>query len=579
LNQQGRQVLFIVLSIVILGLWMYFMPAPPSPPNNPSSAEPPNQSAGTMTSLASSPETKISAAVGKKVAPQRVVANIPVSQVTIETDDYIATFSNQGAVLTSYELKKYANRYTNKPIQLVNPDPNHPKPFAMDYDPIPQLNQKVFQVEGSSKKLSKSDNKAKVQFRYVDEKGTVLKKTFDFTNGSFMIGFDVTVNQTGRDFIPSSNLILEWSDSLGKEEITGTNARVAAGCRIVTLAGDQLDKEQSKKSQDSWNSPPSINWTAVANQYFMAALIPDTSTGGASVRVLRDYNVFKTPTEDDPNPGIDPNIFTPRPLLTFTGKDLRTGENFERKGKVYFGPQDYTLLKSLNLGLEKVIDFGVFGSISVYMLALLKWFYTWSHNWGLAIILLSIAVKLLLWFPTHSSYKNMYMMQQKTRELQPKLDAIKRKYVDDKQKQQQETMALYNQAGINPLGGCLPMLLQLPIFYALYATLGHSIELYQAPFLWLGDLTLMDKWHVFPLLMGLTMIVQQKVSGQMATQAAGQQKFMMWFFPIFLTFLSFKWPSGLLVYWVVTNLLSMLQQKIVNLEIQKTKKKEEVVKS
>jgi YidC/Oxa1 family membrane protein insertase len=137
-------------------------------------------------------------------------------------------------------------------------------------------------------------------------------------------------------------------------------------------------------------------------------------------------------------------------------------------------------------------------------------------------------------------------------------------------------MLLYQQAGINPMGGCLPLLLQMPIFIALYSTLIHSIELRAAPFLWLGDLSLKDPIYVLPLLMGGSMILQQKVSGQMSSQTSGQQKFLMWFLPIFLTFMSFQWASGLLVYWVVTNLLSMVQQKVVNREIARAKKKEEV---
>jgi YidC/Oxa1 family membrane protein insertase len=163
----------------------------------------------------------------------------------------------------------------------------------------------------------------------------------------------------------------------------------------------------------------------------------------------------------------------------------------------------------------------------------------------------------------------------KMRELQPKLDALKRKFPDDKQKQQQEQMRLFQEAGVNPLSGCLPMLLQIPVFWALYATLSHCIELRGASFLWLHDLTLKDPWFVFSLLMGGSMLLQQKVSGQMATQAAGQQKMLMWMMPVVLTFMSKDWPSGLLVYWVTTNLLSMIQQKVVNREIQKAKKKEE----
>jgi YidC/Oxa1 family membrane protein insertase len=356
--------------------------------------------------------------------------------------------------------------------------------------------------------------------------------------------------------------------------MTGTNSRVQ-GYRVATLIGESVNSQGVKKNQESVDIPAPISWTALADQFFMATLIPDSATGGASVKVLRDFNAYKSPTEENPNPGIDTKMFNPRPFLIFSGQSLRAGESFERKGQVFIGPQDYSLLKKLDLKLEKVVDFGTFGFISVYMLLLLKWFFTMAHNWGLAILLLSVFIKLVLWFPTHSSYKNMYVTQQKMKELQPKLEALKRKYPDDKQKQQQETMALYQQGGVNPLGGCLPMLLQLPVFYALYATLGHSIELRGSPFLWISDLTLRDPIYVLPLLMGVSMIVQQRASGQMATQAAGQQKFMMWFFPIFLTFISFQWPSGLLLYWVVTNLLSIVQQKVVNREIQKAKKKEE----
>lgn len=554
--------------MLILGVAEYFMPKPAPPPETSTAAV--SQAAPASTAKASTPASAAKAALQQ-------TTHVAAAAVTVETDQYLAIFSNQGGVLTGFRLKKYLNRQTEKPIQLVNADPSRPKPFSLTYDPIPDVNQKMFEVKGSSEVLSKPDSKDRLTFRYVDGNGTVLEKTFGFENGSYLIHFDVTVKQTGRGQVSASPLGVEWADTLGKEENTGTNSRVG-GYRVATLAGGRIDSESAKKSQESNAIPSPVSWTALANQFFVAALIPDPSTGAASVQVVRDFNVYKTPTDEDPNPGINPKEFGPRPILLYSGQALKAGESFTRSGQLFFGPQDYNLLKSLNLQLESVVDFGTFGFISVYMLALLKWFFTWCHNWGLAILLLSVAVKLALWFPTHNSYKNMYLTQQKMREVQPKLDALKRKYPDDKQKQQQEQMRLFQEAGINPLGGCLPMLFQLPVFWALYATLGHSIELRQAPFLWISDLTLKDPIYVLPLLMGVTMIIQQRVSGQMATQAAGQQKFMMWFFPIFLTFISFQWPAGLLLYWVVTNLLSMVQQKVVNLEIQKAKKKVEGLK-
>lgn len=561
--------------MVILFGWMYFMPTPPPPPDATSPSATPLSTASSKNSKQASQGTSKAGEV--KAMSRRQTASVPAAEFKIETDRYVATLSNEGAVLTGFQLKKYLDRHTQKPIQLVNPEPTHPKPFALSYEPLPDLNQKIFEVEGSSKKLSK-DEKAKLVFRYADADGTVLEKRFVFKNGSHLIDFEVAVVQTGHGSVPAADLVVEWADTLGAEENTGTSSQ-ASGYRALILADKELISEKAKKSLEPKGPIPGISWTALANQFFVAALIPDPSSGAASGKIVRDFNAYKAPSAENPNPGIDPKVFAARPLLIFAGQALKSGESFKRSGQLFFGPQDYSLLKDVHLQLERIVDFGMFGFISVYMLELLKWFHKWFNSWGLAIIFLSIAVKLLLWLPTHNSYKQMYLTQQKMKEVQPKLEAIKRKYANDKQEQQKQTMAIYQSAGINPMGGCLPMLLQMPVFFALYSTLSHSIELRGMSFLWLNDLTLKDPIYVFPLLMGVSMIVQQKVSGQMATQAAGQQKFMMWFFPVFLTFISFQWPGGLLVYWVVTNVLSMLQQKVVNREIKNAKKKEEVVKS
>ena len=559
--------------MLVLFLSSYFMPTAP-----PSSVPRPPSAAGTKPSPASPEISRPSASaagVEKAGSLQKPSPAAALQEITIETDDYVAVFSNEGAVLTGFQLKKYPNRQTHKPIQLVNSDPARVKPFSLNYSPVPDLNHLLFEVTGPSLKLTKARSQGRVVFRARAANGIEVEKSFDFKNGSYLIGLEVAVGQTGRQEVPSAPLMVEWADTLGQVEITGTSSRVE-GHRVATLVNGRVSSESTKKSRESVEIPAPITWTSLADQFFVAALIPDPSSGGASARVSRDFNVYKTPTDENPNPGVDPQVFGPRPILSFAAPSLRAGEVFHRRVQAFVGPQDYSLLRSLNLQLENVVDFGTFGFISVYMQEILKWFFTWCHNWGLAILLLSVLVKLVLWFPTHSSYKNMNLTQQKMKELQPKLEAVKRKYADDKQEQQKQTMALYQQAGINPMGGCLPMLLQIPVFIALYSTLSHSIELRGASFLWLKDLTLKDPFYVLPLLMGVSMIVQQRASGQMTTQAAGQQKVMMWMMPVVLTFFSFQWPSGLLIYWVVTNLLSIIQQKVVNREIRKDKKKEGV---
>ncbi len=549
---------------------MYLMPTPP--PSTETTASVPTRSSTAAKASAETASISASAhsATKKKIAP--VASNVPAQSVTIDTNDYTAVFSNEGAVLTSFNLKKYQNRQTHQPIELVNPDASHPRPFSLIYAPLANVNDKHFEIIGGSKKLSAKE-KAQLVFRASDASGTVVEKTFDFTNDSYLIGCDVKVSQASGS-VPASNLSVEWSDTLGADDSVATSR--TPGYQVSTFVGGKVvSNEKAKKSKESLDIPGPITWTALSNQFFVAALLPDASSGGSSVRVVRDQNAYVPGNVEHPEPVLSQDTFAPRPLLNFDAPALRGGESFERKLQVFFGPQDYDVLKKLNLQLENVVDFGFFGFLSVYMLELLKWFYTLAHNWGLAIILLSIAVKLLLWLPTHNSYKSMYLMQKKMKEIQPKLDAIKRKFPDDKQKQQQEQMAIYSQAGINPMSGCLPLLFQMPVFWALYSTLGHSIELRGAGFLWLHDLSLKDPFYVFPLLMGATMLLQQKVSGQMANQAAGQQKVMLWLMPGLLTFMSFQWPSGLLVYWVVTNVLSMIQQKIVNREVKNHEKKEE----
>jgi YidC/Oxa1 family membrane protein insertase len=557
--------------MAVLAVSQFFMPQPPAPPANSGAV---SQTAGKPSTGASSVPSAISASAPsektKTVAP---VGNIPSESVTIETDLYTAIFSNEGGVLTSFQLKHYPNRLTKKPIDLVSNDPARPSPFSLVYGSTDWTKVR-FQVEGGSKKITKGSDPVRLAFRGRDATGTVLTKTFTFKNDSYLVGLDLSADQIGNQALPAGPLAVQWSDNVGQEEATGTNSRTT-GIRVATLTGSGIESQNTKKSKETVEIGAPVQWTALANQFFMSALIPDPTSGGASVKIVREFNAYKLPTPEDPHPGIDPDVYTPRPQLIFNAPALSKGQGFHVKLQAFIGPQEYEILKALNLRLEGAIDFGTFGFISVYMLKLLKWFNSVGHNWGLAIILLSVAVKLLLWLPTHNSYKTMAMTSKKMKEIQPKIDALKRKYPDDKQKQQQEQMRIFQEAGINPLSGCLPMLLQIPIFWALYATLSHCIELRGASFLWLQDLTLKDPFFVFSLLMGGTMILQQKVSGQMATQAAGQQKMLMWMMPVILTFVSKDWPSGLLVYWVVTNVLSMVQQKVVNREIQQAKKKDE----
>lgn len=223
----------------------------------------------------------------------------------------------------------------------------------------------------------------------------------------------------------------------------------------------------------------------------------------------------------------------------------------------FAGPKELGLLKSIDPKFEQIIDFWVLGSIAKPMLKLMKWFNSVTGNWGVAIILLTLVVRMLVLPLYMSSYKSMKAMQK----IQPQMKALREKYAKDPQQMNTEVMRLFKENKVNPLGGCFPMLLQLPIFMALYRVFSQSIELYQAPFiLWIKDLSIKDPYFVLPVLMGISMFIQQKITPTTTTDPA-QQKVLL-FMPVFFSFLMLTLPSGLTLYIFVSTLFGIIQQFI-----------------
>jgi YidC/Oxa1 family membrane protein insertase len=239
--------------------------------------------------------------------------------------------------------------------------------------------------------------------------------------------------------------------------------------------------------------------------------------------------------------------------------------------QVYAGPRDLDLLKGVGQDLDQLIDLGWFDFLARPALWLLKFFYHYTGNYGIAIILITVLQKIAFHPLTHKSMKSMQAMQA----IQPKVQAIQERYKNNPQKKQEETMALYRKHGVNPMGGCLPMLAQIPIFIALYNALSSSVEMWQARFLWISDLTQPDSlftitlWgghalsaNLLALLMGVSMWVQQKM-----TPTAGdprQAAIMLWTMPVVFTFMFWGFPSGLVLYWFVNNILQVGQQWLIN---------------
>ena len=256
---------------------------------------------------------------------------------------------------------------------------------------------------------------------------------------------------------------------------------------------------------------------------------------------------------------------------------IKPGETSEQKYIIYAGPSDIASLRQVGYGLDESINYGFFGGISKFILAVMKFFYNIVHSWGLAIILLSVFLNVILFPLTMKSFKSMQKMQ----ELHPQMEKLKVQYKGNPQKLNQEIMELYKKYKINPFSGCLPMLLQMPIFFALYQALMKSIELRGTKFLWIKDLSMPDavpipftlplignSINILPLVMVVAMVLQQKISTKtmgsaITVEQREQQKIMLIVMPIMFGFIFYNMPSGLVLYWVVNTVLTVVEQQAV----------------
>jgi YidC/Oxa1 family membrane protein insertase len=404
-----------------------------------------------------------------------------------------------------------------------------------------------FRADRTSLELTPQQPQGALTFRSVSDQGITVIKTYTFSYDSYRIGLELkVVNRASRPL--EGNLALIFQNRFPK-----TDAAAAAFQGQLTLINGKYEEKSIDKFEKESVLTGKIEWGALSDTYFMGALVPVDSEGIVSLKTSQ--------------PG-------PEQLMTrfiLTPLNLPPGEDKTLQFALYFGPRDIGILKPLNLQLEKAVNFGFFDIVSKPLLWVLNFFYGYLHNYGWAIILLTILVKIVFWPLTHKSYKSMKDMQK----LQPKMAKIREKHKDNKEKMNQEMMALYKTYKVNPMGGCLPMVIQIPVFFALYSLLGYAIELRHAPFiLWITDLAAPDRLPigipipyvgegipVLTLLMGASMFIQQKMT---PTTGDPTQAKIMLFLPVVFTFMFINFAAGLVLYWLVNNVLSIGQQYYIN---------------
>lgn len=543
---EKRVIVFLVLSLAIIFGYEYVLkelgvlPQQPttSEPMPPSASQAPSPSVvkpSTEPSNAPVNETSSVKSATEDVQPREQESGSTAAEaVEVETNLYRAKFTPHGAVMTSWELKHYRSGSAEQPaVQLVRQGGKFPAPLTVIPDNAAlakELGKGIYRVEKDFATLDQTHPTGHLTFYYENgPTGVRLEKQLTFHAESYVV--DIALKQSGLD--GSVNVVL------------GTNFGIVDwGDGFIGSIGSAslVDGKVEKETPDSeLERKGAVQWAALQDKYFLSALIPKQSS---AVLVKKEGDKLVSTVVRMPVPS--------------TGETL----GFE----LYAGPKEYDTLRSLQIGLEDTIDFGwfIFGSWDVVRAVAKPIFYVlrfindYTHNYGLTIIILTIGIKLLFVPLQYKSYKSMKQMQV----IQPKVAAIQEKFKDDRDRLNKELIKLYRDHKVNPVGGCLPMVLQMPVFVALFNILYMTIDLRQAPLgLWITDLSVQDPYYVLPIVMGVTMMIQQKITP--TTMDPTQAKVML-LLPAFMTFLFINFPAGLVLYWLTNNTLTIGQQIVTD---------------
>lgn len=544
---EKRVIVFLVLSLAIIFGYEYalnqlgLLPQPTV--SEPADQAAPEESApATPGQTSASPPQTPQAGTGESTpqpsareeSPPLASSESPPETVEVDTDLYRAKFSGRGAVLTSWELKRY--RSTSDPdalVQLVRQGGKFAEPLTVTVDDAAltkELAQGTYRISKDFTVLGQDQSTGHITFSYDNPaSGTRLEKRLTFHTDSYLVDIEV---------IPSG---LSDSVKVG----LGTNFGVVdwgEGFIGSVGAASLVDEKVEKATPDSESERKgAVKWAALQDKYFMSALLPKT---GLSVLVKNQgeklvSTAVRLPIE---------TAGTPSHL------------------QLYAGPKEYDTLQSLQVGLEDTIDFGwfLFGSwdtvraVAKPIFYILRSINEYTHNYGLTIILLTVGIKALFIPLQYKSYKSMKQMQG----IQPKVMALQEKFKDDRERLNRELIKVYRDNKVNPVGGCLPMVLQMPVFVALFNILYMTIDLRQAPLgLWITDLSVQDPFYILPIIMGVSMFVMQKI--QPTTMDPNQARVML-LLPVFMTFLFVNFPAGLVLYWLTNNVLSIVQQFVTD---------------
>ena len=553
--------------MVLLFQGIFFKAPKPAPQNPPGASKAATATPSTTTPAAPAPTVKaVPAAAGKQAASE--------SEVVVENDLYRVTFSNRGAQVKSWLLKKYQDE-KRQPLDLVNQVASAKLGFPLSlwtYDEglRKQLREALYLASSSESHITvpaSSGARVQIGFEYSDGR-LVVRKSFTFDH-SYVVKVETAVTQNGA----AVQAYPAWPAALGDQVAPGHYATSRLDWHTPEGTERRVPFEKNWIRPSRWVANGdtlrgSFNWAGVSDQYFAAIFLPAEPRATAVITLHESIDVAKDPS--DPNNKETTKVDT---LGLAVGNPAGATTT-----RLFAGPKSVDVLDSVHSNaddgaaargpdLEGTIDFGFFGIFAKWLFNWLNWTHDhWISNWGWAIVLLTVIINLAL-LPTRISQMKMSLKMQKA---QPRLQDINKKYEkyglrdqDKQQQKQKEIMAVYKEEGFNPAGGCLPMLLQLPLLWAFYAVLANTIELRHAPWLWVRDLSAPDPLHILPILTIVTMVALQQMTPQAGMDPA-QRRMMNIMMPVM--FAGFTWAvsAGLALYWTVGTVISLAMQYSIN---------------
>ncbi len=532
--------LLIALVLVLYPLYMKWMGLDKRPSQAPVTA--PDTTAKETASLPV-PETTKTEEIPVKTPSFVTAPKEPEKEVRVTTPLYSAVFRSRGGDLKSFVLAKYVD-FGKNDIDLVQ---NGQEQYNLDVvfpDSAFFLSSINFTADRTDISLTKKGGKETLSFTYISS-GLKVTKTYTFYSDKYTIELSLQVE--GQISALGRKYLLTWNSGMPTTE-KNVSEDLSYFAAYANLGGKILEHKGPKNSDTlSLSQSGRTAWVSTRSKYFVASLIaPDSSASGYQAMGRNIYLLQN-----------GQKVLVGRRLAVSLEKDIPNQPVFEHKFLIHIGPLDYWALSKYGLDLENMVNLGwiLFKPFAIGIL----WFFVNFHkiipNYGVVIIVFTILMK-IVFFPLSRKMTRTSLLMA---EMAPKLNKLKEKYKEDKQRLNQEIFKLYREHKINPLGGCLPLLIQIPIFWAFFVLLRSTIELRQAPFVgWLQDLSLMDPYYILPILMSVSMFFQQKM-----TIKDPRQKMLVYLMPamFFIFFMSF--PSGLTLYWTVYNILSVGEQYLI----------------